>query len=238
MQFTLTDLWGHMGLFARLVVIAMAVMSVISLIVVAERLLFYNKSKKDSLSFAEKLAPLLSKGDLDEAAAKAPKSNQGHLGRVLFAGLSAYKVAKGDAEEIKDADEAREMVFESVARALERQSQREVALLKRGNGWLGTVGAVVPFIGLLGTVMGIVTAFQQMAASGSGGLGTVSAGIAEALITTAFGLLVAIPAVMCFNFLSAWVDGRAVDISESSNELLDVVARRLHITFKKRRLEA
>lgn len=238
MQFTLTELWGHMGLFARLVVIAMAIMSVISLIVVAERLLFYNKSKNDSLSFAEKLAPLLAKGDLDEAVSKAPKANQGHLGRVLYAGLTAYKTAKGDAEEIKDADEAREMVFESVQRALERQSQREVALLKRGNGWLGTVGATVPFIGLLGTVMGIVTAFQQMAASGSGGLGTVSAGIAEALITTAFGLLVAIPAVMCFNFLSAWVDNRAVDISESSNELLDVVARRLHITFKKRRLEA
>ncbi|MFO0743374.1 MAG: MotA/TolQ/ExbB proton channel family protein [Labilithrix sp.] len=238
MQFTLTELWGHMGLFARLVVIAMAIMSVISLIVVAERLLFYNKSKQDSLSFAEKLAPLLSKGDLDEAVSKAPKTNQGHLGRVLYAGLSAYKTAKGAAEEIEDTDEAREMVFESVARALDRQSQREVALLKRGNGWLGTVGATVPFIGLLGTVMGIVTAFQQMAASGSGGLGTVSAGIAEALITTAFGLLVAIPAVMSFNFLSAWVDGRAVDISESSNEMLDVVARQLHISFKKRHQKA
>lgn len=234
MQFTLTELWGHMGLFARLVVIAMAIMSVISVIVVAERVLFYMKSKKDSLAFAERLAPLLSKGDLDEAAAKAPKANQGHLGRVLYAGLTAYKTAKGEAEDIKESDEAREMVFESVARALERQSQREVAVLRRGNSWLGTVGATVPFIGLLGTVMGIVTAFQQMAASGSGGLGTVSAGIAEALITTAFGLLVAIPAVMAYNFLSGWVDSRAVDISESSNELLDVVARRLHITFKRR----
>lgn len=234
MQFTLTELWGHMGLFARLVVITMLIMSVISLIVVVERVLFYNKSKGDSLSFAEKLAPLLSKGDLDEAASKAPKANQGYLGRVLFAGLTAYKAAKADAEEVGDVDEAREMVFESVARALERQSQREVAVLKRGNSWLGTVGATVPFIGLLGTVMGIVTAFQLMAASGSGGLGTVSAGIAEALITTALGLLVAIPAVMAYNFLSGWVDNRAVDISESSNELLDVVARRLHITFKRR----
>jgi biopolymer transport protein ExbB/biopolymer transport protein TolQ len=204
----------------------------------AERLLFYNKSQSDSSSFAARLAPLLSKGDLDEAAAKAPKANQGHLGRVLYAGLNAYKTAKLEAEDIGDSDEAREMVFESVARALERQSQREVATLRRGNSWLGTVGAVVPFIGLLGTVMGIVTAFQQMAASGSGGLGTVSAGIAEALVTTALGLLVAIPAVMLFNALSGWVDARAVDISESSNELLDVVARRLHITFKRRRAEA
>jgi biopolymer transport protein ExbB/TolQ len=238
MQFTLMGLWAHMGLFARLIVIAMAIMSVISLIVLAERLLFYSKSKKDSLAFAERLAPLLSKGDLDEAVAKAPKANQGHLGRVLYAGLSAYKTAKTEAEEIKDAEEAREMVFESVTRALERQSQREVAILRRGNAWLGTVGATVPFIGLLGTVMGIITAFQEMAASGSGGLGTVSGGISEALITTAFGLLVAIPAVMAFNYLSGVVDARAVDISESSNEFLDVVARRLHVPFKRRNAEA
>ncbi len=238
MQFTLSELWANMGLFARLVVITMMLMSVASVIVVAERILFYFKSRADSISFAERLAPLLSKGDLDEAVSKAPKANQGYLGRVLFAGLTAYKTAKADAQDITDAEEAREMVFESVARSLERQSQREVAMLRRGNSWLGTVGATVPFIGLLGTVMGIVTAFQQMAASGSGGLGTVSAGIAEALVTTAIGLLVAIPAVMSFNFLSGWVDARAVDISESSNELLDVVARRLHVTFKRRRAEA
>ncbi|MEZ4300462.1 MAG: MotA/TolQ/ExbB proton channel family protein [Polyangiaceae bacterium] len=234
MQFTLTELWGHMGLFARMVVIVMIVMSVLSVIVFAERMFFYSKSKSDSLAFAEKLAKFLTKGDLDEAVAQAPKANQGHLGRVLFAGLTAYKTAKADAEDIADSDEAREMVFESVARALERQSQREVSVLKGWNSYLGTVGATVPFVGLLGTVMGIVTAFQQMAASGSGGLGTVSAGIAEALVTTALGLLVAIPAVWMYNGLSGMVDSKSVDIAEASNELLDVVARRLHITFKRR----
>lgn len=238
MQFTLAGIWAHMGLFARLIVIVMGIMSVISVIVLVERTLFYLKSRRDSLTFAERLAPLLSKGDLDEAAAKAPKANQGHLGRVLYAGLAAYKSAKVDAEEIKDPDEAREMVFESVTRALERQSQREVSTLRSWISWLGTVGATVPFIGLLGTVMGIVTAFQEMSASGSGGIGTVAGGISEALITTAGGLLVAIPAVMVYNYLSGWVDARAVDISESSNELLDVVARKLHITFKRRHAEA
>lgn len=233
MQFTLSELWGHMGLFARLVVIAMIIMSIISVIVLFERIIFYFKSKQDSIVFAEKLAPLLAKGEIEEAISKAPKANQGHLGRVLAAGLQAYKSAKAEAENLHDKEEARDLVFESVSRSLERQSQREVATLRRGNAWLGTVGATVPFIGLLGTVMGIVTAFQQMAASGSGGLGTVSAGIAEALVTTALGLLVAIPAVMAYNFLQGWVDARAVDISESSNELLDVVARKLHLTFGK-----
>jgi biopolymer transport protein ExbB/TolQ len=111
-----------------------------------------------------------------------------------------------------------------VSRALERQAQREVQLLKRGQGVLATVSSTAPFVGLLGTVMGIVNSFQMMAASGSGGLGTVSAGIAEALVTTAFGLLVAIPAVMIFNYFTGWIEARSVDISESSNELLDVVA--------------
>lgn len=87
------------------------------------------------------------------------------------------------------------------------------------------MGSTAPFIGLLGTVMGIVNSFEMMSATGSGGLGTMSAGIAEALVATAFGLLVAIPAVMAFNFLQSWVDARAVDMSESANELLDVVAK-------------
>ena len=140
--------------------------------------------------------------------------------RYSFSELSAPASFPADKED-------RDAVFDSVARALERQGQREVLSLKRGYGVLATVGSTAPFVGLLGTVMGIVNAFQMMAAAGSGGLGTVSAGIAEALITTAFGLLVAIPAVMAYNYLQGWVDARTIDIAESSNEFLDIVAKRL-----------
>ena len=218
MQFTLTELWSHMGLFAKIIVGVMFIMSVASLLVTAERLVVLMKSNGASKAFAEKMAGVLARGDLEEAANTKLGPDVGHLGRVIKAGLTAYK-GRGTSD--------RELTFESVARALERQAQREVQTLKRGHGLLATVGSTAPFVGLLGTVMGIVNAFQQMAASGSGGLGTVSAGISEALITTAFGLLVAIPAVMAFNFLSGWVDARAVDMSESSNEFLDVVAKRL-----------
>jgi biopolymer transport protein TolQ len=218
MQFTLGELWGHMGLFARLVVIVMAIMSVVSLFVMAERLLVFNKSKGESRNFAEKMAAILAKGDLNAAASTKLGKDIGHLGRVIGAGLTAYRLSP---------QSNRDLTVESVARALERQAQREVQSLKRGLGVLATVGSTAPFVGLLGTVMGIVSAFQSMAATGSGGLGTVSAGIAEALVTTAFGLLVAIPAVMAFNFLQGWVDARAVDISESSNEFLDVVAKQV-----------
>lgn len=215
MQFTLSDLWFHMGLFARLIVIILGVMSVASLVVMAERLVVYNRSSGDSRTFAQKMAAVLAKGDVQGALGTNAGKSVGHLGRVIGAGLTAYRVSPND----------RDLKVESVARALERQAQREVQSLKRGLNVLATVGSTAPFVGLLGTVMGIVNAFQSMAQSGSGGLGTVSAGIAEALVTTAFGLLVAIPAVMAYNFLQGWVDARAVDISESSNEFLDVVAK-------------
>jgi len=218
MQFTLTDLWHHMGLFARLIVLALAVMSIASLFVTGERLFAFRKAKKASIEFAGRMAGLLQQGGIDAAAAAEAGPDPGYLGRVLDAGLQAYRVSpKGDTE----------LVFESVSRALERSAQREVQMLKRGQGILGTVSSTAPFIGLLGTVMGIVNSFQLMAASGSGGLATVSAGIAEALVTTAFGLLVAIPAVMAFNYITGYIEARSVDISESSNELLDLLAKHL-----------
>lgn len=226
MQFTLIELWGHMGIFAKLIVFALAIMSVSSLVVFGERLVVSFKSRAASREFAQRVGPLLARGEFEGARTAAkPKEEIGYLGRVIGAGIAAY--TSSAPARLPAHGHERDGVFESVSRALERQAQREVLSLKRGYGLLATVGSTAPFIGLLGTVMGIVTAFQQMAASGSGGLGTVSAGIAEALITTAFGLLVAIPAVMGYNYLQGWVDARAIDISESSNEFLDIVAKRL-----------
>ena len=217
MQFTLADIWAHTGLFARCIIFSLAIMSIASLVVMAERIIVYRKTRKDSRNFAAKMGAILAKGDLQQAANTNMGKDVGHLGRVINSGLTAYRISPSD----------KDVAVESVARALERQAQREVQSFKRGLGVLATVGSTAPFVGLLGTTMGIVNAFQLMAAAGSGGLGTISAGIAEALITTAFGLLVAIPAVMAYNFLSGWVDARSVDISESSNEFLDVVARNL-----------
>jgi len=221
-QFTLADLWGHMGLFARLVVYVLGLMSLSSIIVMAERFITFMKSNRDSRTFATTLAGGIEKSGLDAAAkikVGTPKTI-GHLGRVLSSGLGAYTMTR-------TAGTTADLTIESVARALERQAQREQQNLKRGLNLLATVGSTAPFVGLLGTVVGIINAFQQMAATGSGGLATVSGGIAEALVTTAFGLLVAIPAVMAFNYMQGWVDARMVDMTESSNELLDHVARTL-----------
>jgi biopolymer transport protein ExbB/TolQ len=218
MQFTPAEIWAHMGLFARGIVGVMLLMSIASLYVIVERTLLFRNSREESRAFAAKVGAMLAKDELDKAAKAKWGADTGYLGRVIVAGLRAYKsspVAKPD------------LVFESVARALERQGQRETQLLKKGIAVLATVASTAPFIGLLGTVMGIINSFSSMASSGSGGLGTVSAGIAEALATTAVGLGVAILAVIAYNALQGWVDARGVDISESSNEFLDVVARKL-----------
>jgi biopolymer transport protein ExbB/TolQ len=222
MQFTLPELWAHMGLFARLIVGAMALMSTASLLIAFERFITLRRSRNQSLEFARQLGPMIRTHGLD-AAAEAPLGEQtGHLGRVLEAGLAAYRSTR----------HAPDVAIESVARALERQSQREVHTLKRGQGVLATVSSTAPFVGLLGTVVGIVNSFQLMASAGSAGLATVSAGIAEALVTTAFGLLVAIPAVMLYNYFQGWIELLSIDIAESSNELLDHVSRRLmHRTY-------
>jgi biopolymer transport protein ExbB/biopolymer transport protein TolQ len=215
MHFSLSELWFTMGPFAKAVVIVLLIMSAASVFVTCERIIVFVRSKNASLRYAEAMAHKLNTGQLQSVG--NPR-NVGHLGRVIEAGIKAFQTSPSQEEQF---------TVDTVARALERQAQREVQQLRRGQGLLGTVSSTAPFVGLLGTVMGIVTAFQQMAATGSGGLATVSAGIAEALVTTAIGLLVAIPAVFAFNFLQGWVDARAVDIAESSNEFLDFVARKL-----------
>jgi biopolymer transport protein TolQ len=215
MHFSVSELWSSIGIFAKVILSLMLLMSLASVFVTCERVVVFVRSKKASQLYAEKMAKALEGGTLESGGSA---QDVGHLGRVIEAGLKAYNTSP---------DRNEDFTLETVARALERQAQREVQELRRGQGVLATISSTAPFVGLLGTVMGIVTAFQQMAASGSGGLGTVSAGISEALVTTAFGLIVAIPAVFAFNFLQNWVEARSVDIAESSNEFLDLISRRM-----------
>jgi biopolymer transport protein ExbB len=110
---------------------------------------------------------------------------------------------------------------ELVRRELLRKADAQAAQLRRGLSVLASVGSTAPFVGLLGTVIGIIGAFQGIAAEGSGGLGAVSAGIAEALVVTAFGLLVAIPAVLIYNFLTTKSDALLLSLDQFRGEYLD-----------------
>ncbi len=169
---------------------------------------------------------LLQEEQLDGAIKLAEKQKKSHVARVVGEALSEVKPLLRDRATITAAD------INSVERAVEREILIVSAELKRGLGILATTGSTAPFVGLLGTVMGIVNAFTGMAASGGGGsLGAVSAGIAEALITTAFGLIVAIPAVWLYNYFTTKIDFLSVEMTYTSKELIDYLIKSVGSEF-------
>ena len=187
MNLSLIDLWHSMGYFAKGIVWVLAIMSVYSLTIMIQKWWGFRKAQQETRKFAPEFSQFLEEDNLTEAIKLAEGYKKSHVARVLGGALSEIKPLILDGS-VTVAD------INSAERAVEREMLMTIVQLKRGLGVLATVGATAPFVGLLGTTMGIVNAFTGMAASGSGGLSAISAGVAEALITTAFGLLVAIPA--------------------------------------------
>jgi biopolymer transport protein ExbB/TolQ len=219
--FSPMDLWGHMGNFARAIVLILFIMSIWSLAVIIDRALYFSAARKQSREFAPKVAGALKEGRLDEAIKVADRSKKSHLAEVVTAGLTEFR-SFGSGGAITEEQ------IESSKRALERSESIVHAKLKKGLGGLATIGSTAPFIGLLGTVMGILNAFQSIATQKSSGIGAVAGGISEALVTTAFGLLVAIPAVMCFNYFTTKVEAFDVEMDNSSSELVDYFIKQSH----------
>lgn len=224
MDFTLVGLWHEMGFQARAVVLVLIVMSLYSLAITGERLVTYRRGRKQSRRYIEALAPLVeATGRLREAVGLEKGFAGSPVATVIGAGLQEY--ARG--LERPGAGVAAFDVAEIVNRAMERSKERQLAILRRGMPVLATVASSAPFVGLLGTVGGIITAFQKLSdpTKGGGGIGTVSAGIAEALITTAVGLGVAIIAVWFYNYFTARLDDVTIDIDETASELVDTILR-------------
>jgi biopolymer transport protein ExbB/biopolymer transport protein TolQ len=221
-----SELWNSMGLFAKGVVVTMLVMSLWSWTVTVSKWLYLRKSQKETRRFAPEFSRYLQEEQLDGAIQLAEKNKKSHVARVLGEALLEVKPLLRDRATITAAD------INSAERAVERQMLIITAELKRGLGVLATTGATAPFVGLLGTTMGIVNAFQGMAASGgSGSLASITGGIAEALITTAFGLLVAIPAVWLYNYFSTKIDFISVEMTYTSKELIDYLIKSVGSEF-------
>src|SRR6202161_3746705 len=205
-------MWSRMGIPAKAVVVILFIMSIWSLAVIIDRAIYFNAARKQSREFAPKVAGALREGKLDEAIKIADRNKKSHLAEVVTAGLQEFRASSGTAT-----DET----IASSGRALERAEAIVHAKLKRGLSVLATIGATAPFVGLLGTVIGILNAFQQIATQKIAGIGAVAGGISEALVTTAFGLFVAIPAVMAFNYFTGRVESFDVEMDNSSSELID-----------------
>ena len=187
--------------------------------VAIERIYTYSQARKQSKLYAPQVAKHLKDGRLKEAIALSASKDYrySHLAKVVLAGLQEYQFQ----QESGGANLNREDVLDTVRRSIQRATALTTSDLKKGVNTLATIGSTAPFVGLLGTVVGVINAFVGIASSGSGGIGAVSAGIAEALVETALGLFVAIPAVWFYNYLSGKLEFFNVEMDNSSSELVD-----------------
>src|SRR5688500_12610174 len=244
----LMHMWEQMGWIAKAIGSILVIMSMISFGVAIERIYTFTQARKQSRLHAPQGAKQPKEGAREGARAlsaptpartthraqHAPKPRQdgrlqhaiaisssttyrySHLAKVVLAGLQEYQFQQESGANLN-----REDLLDTVRRAIQRASALTANDLKKGVAALATIGATAPFVGLLGTVVGVINAFVGIASSGSGGIGAVSAGIAEALVETALGLFVAIPAVWFYNYLSGKIEYFNVEMDNSSSELVD-----------------
>jgi biopolymer transport protein ExbB len=217
--FDAITMWEQMGFLAKAVVVALFIMSAWSIGVMIDRLIAFNAAKTQSRQFAPAVAGALREGKLDEAIKIADRYKKSHLAKVVVAGLQEFK-----AHQLSN--EISGETIEASSRALERAEAIVLAELKRGVSSLATIGSIAPFVGLFGTVVGIINAFKGIASEKAAGLGAVAGGISEALVATAIGLFVAIPAVMMFNYFTNKVEGFNIEMNNSSSELVDYFIKR------------
>ena len=212
--FDARSMWNQMGWLAKAVVIILFVMSAWSIGVMIDRWIAYSSARKQSRAFAPAVAGALRERKLEEAIKIADRFKKSHLAKVVVAGLQEFQAHQHSADIPGETVEASK-------RALERAEAIVHAELKRGVSSLATIGSTAPFVGLLGTVVGIINAFKGISTEKSTGLGAVAGGISEALVTTAIGLFVAIPAVMVFNYFTNRIESFDVEMGNSSSELVD-----------------
>jgi biopolymer transport protein ExbB len=217
-MFDFGKILGHMGVPAMTIASVLLLMAIASLAVFIERLVAYQRSRAASRRFALEARALLDADQTDTLVKKADEQRHSHLARLLGTGAKTYLTASSKGGKVS--------AIELTRRELDRTTESLAADVKRGMGVLASVGSVAPFVGLLGTVFGIITAFQGIAKEGSGGLGAVSLGIAEALVETAFGLMVAIPAVLAYNWLTTQGDTIVLALEQARGEFLDFLEAR------------
>ena len=217
-EMDLMHMWEQMGFVAKAVAFILVFMSMWSFGVAIERYYTFSQAKKQSKLYAPQVAKHLKEGRLKDAltVSQSKTYQYSHLAKVVLAGLQEYQFQVDSGANL-----TRDDLVDTVRRAIQRATALTANDLKKGIPALATIGATAPFVGLLGTVVGVINAFAGIGNTGSAGLGAVSAGISEALIETALGLVVAIPAVWLYNYFSGSLEYFNVEMDNSSSELVD-----------------
>jgi biopolymer transport protein ExbB/TolQ len=216
MQFGLMEMWQAMGPVAKIVSFILIGMSVVSIYMFIERLMVFSRAKKTSRAVAPKLADLLKSGNIKDALALSSKKDYkgSHLARVTSAGIQSFI-------EGKEAKLHLEEQIESASRGCQRSKTLFSQDLRRGLPVLATIATSSPFIGLFGTIFGIINAFRGMQLTGSGGIGAVAGGISEALVTTAVGIGVAVLALWVFSMLNSRIEIYDAEMENTASQVVD-----------------
>lgn len=214
----LLELWRSMGTLCHGVVIVLTVMLGRSMSVAAGRAMRYKLARRQSVAYIAETAGPFRDGKLDQAIVLAEANQQSHIARIVAAGLLDFQ---GNPEGMPD-----QHVMEGVRRSLERSSAETTEEMKRGLSGIATIAATAPFVGLFGTVIGILNAFRNIDTTHATSIKVIAGPISEALLTTAIGLPVAVPAVWCYNLLTSQMDGFHVEMQNCGLELMSYLRAR------------
>ncbi len=214
MQISLVEIWANMGLPVRCVAVLLTLQAVACIAVAIDRGILLMRSSARARAFAAGVRSDMERGSYKSVLEHAPLYKSNHLATYLQLGLRTFLKREG-------AGDSPARAAELTRRALEREGEAISRDLNRGMNVIASTGSTAPFVGLLGTVLGIINAFKMISLSGSGGLGTIGSAISEALFVTAYGLIVAIPSVLLFNFLSSRIAAYEGGLLNAGSELVD-----------------
>jgi len=211
---TFTELLKNVGLFGAAVMCCLAALSILSVAVMVDKYRRFRAAARETQIFKPLLAKFTHGGEVPELIEAAQQHQKSHVAQVVSAGILEY-------DGVREAGGDPSASLDQVTSALRDSMSETLIQLKQGLGFLATIGSTAPFVGLFGTVAGIINAFRNIAATGSGGMSVVSGGIAEALVTTALGIFVAIPAVAAFNYFTGRIENFHIEMNRASTQMVN-----------------
>jgi biopolymer transport protein ExbB/TolQ len=215
------EIWASATPINKGVIVILFVLLAYQIYVAIERFVMYAQSTAASDKFLKLFMDTLRRGDFEAAKRAATTHNKSHVALVLKHGLDIFQYEK----QLKNMN-ANHDVIQPVERAIERGAAEVHELLKKGMSSLATIASLAPFIGLLGTVIGIIAVFSELKTKGAGDINALAGSIGEALATTALGLIVAIPAAWFYNLLTTKQDMVTTNINNAASQMIDEFIRR------------
>jgi len=211
---TFTELLKNVGVFGAAVICCLVALSIFSVAVMADKYRRFRAATRETQAFKPLLAKFAHGGEVQELIEAVQQHQKSHVAQVVSAGILEY-------DGVREAGGDPSASLDLVASAVRDSMSETLVELKKGLGFLATIGSTAPFVGLFGTVAGIINAFRNIAATGSGGMSVVSGGMAEALVTTALGIFVAIPAVAAFNYFTGRIENFHIEMNRASTQLVN-----------------